>query len=166
MTVRGTKPESWTLDLRSQTLESAARAARKLSTRLYGSTEAGLHAPLTFLTDFPAARIFAFNLSAVSSGGSDLVVKTNGAVAGRQVWPGATSTHRPNRIFHVPLAPGASKVSLEVTRPTGVVVIDRYLIADSVAQLPQNPVPLAFGSAAAPIIPDTPFCAIYSALPC
>ena len=92
VTVRGTKPESWTLDLRSQTLESAARAARKLSTRLYGSTEAGLHAPLTFLTDFPAARIFAFNLSAVSSGGSDLVVKTNGAVAGRQVWPGATST--------------------------------------------------------------------------
>jgi hypothetical protein len=40
-------------------------------------------------------------------------------------------------------------VSLEVTQPGGVVVIDCYFIADSMVQLPQRPEPLVFGSPAA-----------------
>ena len=149
ITARGQVPGAWTLDLRNQSPQTAAVAAANLSTRLYGSANAGLHHPLVVQTGFASEKVFAFELSAVSSGGSDLVVKTNGKLAGQQTWPSAASTHRVNRIFTVPLTAGENIVSLEVTQPGGVVVIDRYLIADSVAQLPQPPQPLAFGSAAA-----------------
>ncbi len=157
VTTRGKKPESWVVDLRHQTPATAAAAAAKLSTRLYGRTESSLHHPLEFQSDFPTAKVFAFELAAVSSGGSDLIVKTNGGVAGRQIWPRAGSSHHLNRILYVPLAAGSNTVSLEITQPSGVVVIARYLIADSVAQLPQNstamgidsgPVTSAPGSAA------------------
>jgi hypothetical protein len=147
VTTRGKKPETWIMDLRHQTHEAAAAAAAKLSTRLYGKTESSLHHPLEFLCDFPAAKVFAFDLAAVSSGGSDLVLKTNGGVAGRQTWPRAASSHRLNRILYIPLGAGSNTVSLEVTQPSGVVVIDRYLIADSVAQLPQNSVLMGIDSA-------------------
>lgn len=146
---RGQKPESWELDLRGQSPEKAQAAAAKLSSRLYGKGNAGLHQPLVVRTDFSAPRVFAIGLSAVSSGGSDLVVKTNGVMAGRQVWPRAAATHATNRILYVPLAPGANDLSLEVTQPAGVVVINRYFVAESVAQLPQEPPPLLFGSATA-----------------
>lgn len=77
------------------------------------------------------------------------MVKTNGVLAGRQVWPRAGATHTINRVFYVPLASGSNVVSLEVTQPSGVVVISRYLVAESIAQLPQEPPPLLFGSAGA-----------------
>jgi len=143
---RGKVPETWQLDLRKQTPESAAAAAAKLNTRLYGKSDGALHQPLVVQSDFPTAKVFAFEISMVSSGGSDLVVKTNGTIAGRQLWPKAKSTRRINSIFHVPLATGASTVSLEVTQPNGVLVIDRYFIADSVADLPAATTTLAFGS--------------------
>jgi len=149
VSTRGQAPETWTLDLRNASPSTAAAAAARLSARLYGSANAGLHHPLVMQTGFSTPKIFAFELSAVSSGGSDLVVKTNGKVAGRQTWSRAASTHRVNRIFTVPLTAGDNTVSLEVTQPGGVLVIDRYFIADSVAQLPLEPKPLAFGSAAA-----------------
>jgi hypothetical protein len=50
----------------------------------------------------------------------------------------------------VPLPAGPNEVSLEVTKPGGVVVINRYLVADSVAALPQEPAPLAFGTGQVP----------------
>lgn len=146
VTARGKSPETWQLDLRKSSPEAAAAAATKLSTRLYGKSEAALHHPVVVQMDFASPRIFAFEISAVSSGGSDLVVKTNGRIAGTQAWPAAASTHRVNRVFHLPLAAGANTVSLEVTRPSGVVIMDRYFIADSLSQLPQQPAPLAFGS--------------------
>ena len=149
VTARGQKPESWELDLRGQSPEQARAAAAKLSSRLYGNADAGLHQPLVVRTDFTAPRVFGIGLSLVSSGGSDLVVKTNGVVAGRQVWPRAAATHQINRVLYVPLPAGSNVVSLEVTQPAGVVVISRYLIAESVAQLPPEPPPLPFGSAVA-----------------
>ena len=156
---RGQKPESWELDLRGRSLEQARTAAAKLSSRLYGSASSGLHQPLIVRTDFAAARVFGIGLSQVSSGGSDLVVKTNGVVAGRQVWPRASGTHRVNRVFYVSLPAGSNVLSLEVTQPSGVVVISHYLIAESVAQLPPEPPPLPFGSAlaAAPANARAPF---------
>lgn len=149
ITTRGQKPGAWLLDLRNRTPESAAAAAAGLSSRLYGSANSGLGRALVFQSDFAAAKVFAFELAAVSAGGSDLVVKTNGKIAGKHTWPPAASTHLLNRLCYLPLAAGPGTVSLEVTKPSGVVVIDRYLFADSVAQLPQSPAPLAFGSAAA-----------------
>jgi BNR repeat-containing family member len=149
LTARGQKPESWELDLRGQSPEQARAAAAKLSSRLYGTANASLHQPLVVRTDFATPRVFGIGLHQVSSGGSDLVVKTNGVLAGRQVWPRAGATHQINRVFYVPLAPGSNVVSLEVAQPSGVVVISRYLIAESVAQLPQEPPPLLFGSVAA-----------------
>ena len=149
VTSRGKIPETWTLDLRKKTPAAAQTDAAKLSTRLYGAADGPLHHPLVIQTEFSTSKVLGFRISAVSSGGGDLVIRTNGVFAGRQVWPGASATHRVNRFFHLPLAPGASTVSLEVTQPAGVVVIDRYLVADSVAQLPQHPAPLVFGSVAA-----------------
>ncbi len=149
VTTRGQKPETWTLDLRQKSPAAAATEAAKLSSRLYGKSDRNLCQPLVFQTDFPAPKVFAFLLNAVSSGGGDLVVKTNGQVAAQQSWPPAAATHRINRLFHLPLAAGPGTVSLEVTRPSGVVIIDRYLLADTVAQLPPDPPPLAFGSPAA-----------------
>ena len=149
VTVRGKKPETWVLDLRNQPLESAQAAARKLSSRLYGSAERDLHQPLVIQTGFSDPKVLGVELTAVSSGGSDLVVKTNGVTVGRHVWPRAARTHTPNRVFYVPLAPGSNQVTLEVTQPAGVVVIGRYLLADTLAELPQEPPPLLFGSAAA-----------------
>lgn len=150
ITARGQAPETWTLDLRKHSSQTAAAAAAtKLSARLYSAAEAGLHHPLVVQTGFSTEKVFAFELSAVSSGGSDLVVKTNGKVAGRQTWPRAASTHRINHVFTVPLAAGENAVSLEITQPGGAVVIDRYFVADSITQLPASPPPLAFGSAAA-----------------
>lgn len=146
VTSRGERPLSWELDLRNKTPEAAAAAAARLGSRLYGPAKNDLNLPLVFRTDFPTTKVFAFRLAAVSSGGSDLVVRTNGKLAAQQVWPGAASTHRPNRVFYVPLAAGRSTVSLEVTQRSGVVVVDRYFIADSLAQLPQDSAPLAFGS--------------------
>src|SRR3974377_412387 len=70
VTVRGQKPETWTMDLRHQSPEAAAAAAVKLSTRLYGKTESSLHHPLEFLCDFPTTKVFAFELAAASVGGS------------------------------------------------------------------------------------------------
>src|SRR6187549_1553520 len=68
-------PAVWKLqlDLRNQAPEAAAAAAIKLSSRLYGKTESALHHPLVFETDFPTAKVFAFELASVSLGGSDLV---------------------------------------------------------------------------------------------
>lgn len=149
VTARGKRPETWVLDLRGQPLEAAQAAAKKLSSRLYGRAEQELHQPLLIRTDFPNATVLGVRLSAVSSGGSDLVVKTNGVVVGRQAWPRADRTHAPNRVFYVPLGPGSNQVSLEVTQPGGVVVITRYLVADTIAELPPDPPPLLFGSAAA-----------------
>ncbi len=149
VTARGGKPESWELDLRGRSPEQARIAAAKLSSRLYGKASASLHQPLVVRTDFAAPTVFGIGLSLVSSGGSDLVVKTNGVVAGRQVWPRAARTHRINRVLYVPLPAGSNIVSLEVTQPSGVVVISRYFLAESVAQLPQEPPPLPFGSALA-----------------
>jgi hypothetical protein len=149
LTARGQKPESWELDLRDQSPDQARSAAAKLSSRLYGTANAGLHQPLVVRTDFATPKVFGIGLHQVSSGGSDLVVKINGVMAGRQVWPRAGATHTLNRVFYVPLASGSNMVSLEVTQPSGVVVISRYLVAESVAQLPQEPPPLLFGSAAA-----------------
>ncbi len=146
---RGQKPESWELDLRGQSLERARAAAAKLSSRLYGRTNAGLHQPLVVRTDFATPRVFGIEISQVSSGGGDLVVKTNGGMAGRQIWTRAAATHVINRVFYVPLAPGSNVVSLEVTQPSGVVVISRYFVAESVAQLPPEPPPLLFGVAGA-----------------
>ena len=149
VTTRGQKPDSWELDLRGQSPERVRAAAAKLSARLYGNANAGLHQPLVVRTDFANPRVFGIGLAQVSSGGSDLVVKTNGVMAGRQVWPRAAATHTVNRVFYVPLAPGSNVVSLEVTQPSGVVVISSYFVAESVAQLPQEPPPVLFGVASA-----------------
>ena len=149
VTVRGQKPETWVLDVRNQSATTAQAAAAKLSSRLYGSSDGELHHPLVIRTDFASPGIFALGIKAVSSGGSDLVVKTNGVPAGRQLWPRAGATHAVNRLFYLPLAAGANEISLEVTQPSGVVVISRYVVAESVAQLPADPRPLRFGSAEA-----------------
>ncbi len=146
---RGQKPETWELDLRGQSLETARAAAARLSTRLYGNANAGLYAPLVVRTDFATPRVFGIGLNQVSSGGSDLVVKTNGVTVGRQVWPRAAATRQINRVYYVPLAPGSNVVSLEVTQPSGVVVIGSYFVAESVGQLPQTPPALPFGAARA-----------------
>ncbi|HWQ92482.1 MAG TPA: BNR-4 repeat-containing protein [Clostridia bacterium] len=144
--VRGAKPGSWELDLRNQTSGSAQTAATRLSTRLYGSAHGDLHQPMVFYTESQHPKVFALFVDAVSASGSDLVIKTNGVVAGRQVWSSAASTHQTDHILHVPLQAGSNQVRLEVTQPAGVVVITRYFLADSVDQLPSQPVPVAFGA--------------------
>ncbi len=150
VTARGGKPSTWVLDLRNQNYEAARAAAAKMSTRIYGKANRGLYAPLVIRTDFPGPRVLGIGVSAVSLGGSDLVVKTNGVVAGRQAWSRASATHRVNSLLTVALPPGPGEVSLEVTEPAGVVVVSRYVLAESAAQLPQNPLPVAFGSLAVP----------------
>ncbi len=150
VTERGQVPSSWELDLRQFDPESAAGAAMQLSARLYGkTTNPLLNQPLVFHTDFPANKVFAFEITAVSAGGSDLLVKTNGVIVGRQAWPPGDKTDRRRHLFYVPLLRGSNSVSLEISQPGGVVVMERYFVADSVAQLPAVPIPLLFGSAAA-----------------
>jgi hypothetical protein len=149
ITQRGQAPESWLLDLRKQTAATATTAAHKLSSRIYGKSNAALHQPLVVRTDFATEKILAFEIATVSVGGSDLIVSRNGKTLGKQSWPRAATTHRLHRIFHVPLPAGENTVSLEISEPSGVVVIDRYFIADSTKQLPQDSPPLAFGPLAA-----------------
>jgi hypothetical protein len=132
--------------LRGRSLAEARAAAAKLSTRLYGPANARLHQPLVVRTGAASAKVFGIGLSSVSVGGSDLVLKTNGVLAGRQVWPRAARNHELNRVLYVPLAPGSNTVSLEVTQPSGVVIIGSYFLAESVEGLPQEPPPLPFSS--------------------
>lgn len=145
-TTRGQKPETWELDLRGQSYEAARAAAAKLSSRLYGRSDGDLHQPLVIRTDCTAPRLLGIEIRSVSSGGSDLVVTTNGVRAGRLVWPRARATHAVNRIFYLPLAAGPSEIRIEVTQPTGVVVMSRYLLAENLDRFPPAPPPLPFGS--------------------
>jgi hypothetical protein len=147
---RGQSPATWTLDLRNKTAAQAATEAAKLSSRLYGPRQGDLSQPLILQADFPTAKVFAFELSAVSRGGGDLAIRTNGVLVQHQVWPAAGDTHRPQRVCYLPLPAGPVTVRLEVAQRGGVVAIERYFIADTVAQLPQNPPPLAFGSLPVP----------------
>lgn len=154
---RGQSPATWTLDLRNKPAGRVALEAAQLSSRLYGPGAGDLHQPLILQTDFPTAKIFAFELSAVSRGGSDLVLRTNGMVVGRLAWPAAETTYRPERILYLDLPPGPVTTRLEVTYRNGVVVIDRYFFADTLDQLPQNPPPIAFAAAQRAVgAPTTP----------
>jgi hypothetical protein len=156
VTSRGAQPATWLLDLRGQGIEEAKIEASKLSSRLYGPGEPKLHAPLVIRTGFPEAHVLGITVAAVSQAGGDLVVKTNGVIAGRQAWPPAAATHRVNRTFTVPVAAGDHTLSLEVTRRGGVVVVSRYVVAPSAAAIPQD-IPIApFGSTNAVEITSTP----------
>src|ERR1043166_4568794 len=148
VTKRGQVPETWLLDLRGKTPEAAAAGAAKLSTRLYGKAERALSHPLVFQTDFPSAKTFAFNLASVSSGGSDLVVKVNDETVGEQQWPRAAAMHRVHQLCYVALPAGPAMLSLEVTQPAGVVVIDRYYIADDPGQLAGTAIAFGAGTVA------------------
>ncbi len=143
---RGERPSTWTLDLRNKTAARAADEAVRLSNRLYGPRQGDLSQPLVLQTDFPAPKVLAFELSAISMGGGDLTIRTNGQLVHRQRWPAARSTHRPQRLCYIPLPAGPVTVRFECTHPGGVVVIDRYLIADTPAQLPSQPPALPFAS--------------------
>lgn len=165
VTMRGQTPTTWMLDLRSLNRETAAAAGRGLSSRLYGRAEKRLHQPLTIPAAFPVAKVFAFEIASVSSGGSDLVVKTNGQVAGRQSWPQAPATHRLNQIFQVPLPAGSNVLTLEVTQPSGVVVMGCYFLADALAELPGGTTTPVFGSPASVAAAGDPKPRSYAAEP-
>ncbi|MCX7826421.1 MAG: hypothetical protein N2689_12810 [Verrucomicrobiae bacterium] len=55
VTARGEQPQTWQLDLSALSADAAADAASKLSARLYGESEAKLHAPLVIKTRFDFA---------------------------------------------------------------------------------------------------------------
>lgn len=133
--------------MRNKIAGGVALEAAQLSSRLYGPGEGDLHQPLMLQTAFPVAKVFAFELSAVSRGGADLVIRTNDILVGRLVWPPTNTTSRARRILHLPLPAGPVTTRFEVTRPNGVVVIDRYFFADTLEQLPQDPPPVAFAAA-------------------
>lgn len=133
---RGQPPKTWTLDLRGTSRQQASSSAAQLSARLYGPAEPELHTPLVVLTDFATPKVFGFFLETVSRGGSDLVLQTNGQTAWRGQWPAADSTHQVGQLVTVPLPPGTNTIRLEVTQPSGVVVIGRYYLADAPEELP------------------------------
>ncbi len=146
VTERGKTPETWTIDLGKLDRAEAVQSAQGLSARLYGEKVAALHRPITILTNFSEKKILAFQLSAVTVAGSDLILKMNGKKVASQSWPQATETHRLNQIFHYPIPAGPNELSLEVTAPQGVVLISRYFIADSITELPYGTIRAPFGS--------------------
>ena len=151
VTVRGQAPQTWTLDLRQKTKAAAEAQAAQLSSRIYGSGGADLHQPLRILTAFSRAKVLGFEIAAVSAGGSDLVVKTNGTLARQIRWPASKGTAHPQQLLYVSVPAGDMTVALEVTQAGGVVIIGQYLVADSEAAFPEKLHPVALEAFAVPV---------------
>ena len=134
LTTRGQSPASWRLDLSGQSEEATQTAVRAMSSRLYGSAETQLHAPLVIATNSPTAGIFGFHVEAASAGGATLEVRLDDR-KWTKVWRAAAATHKPDTTYYLPLPAGAHRLQLEVTDARGVVVVDRYYWADTAAQL-------------------------------
>ena len=89
VTERGAKPPTWRIDISNLSASQAQDAASKLSSRLYGASDAKLHAPLIIKANFDKPKFFGFAVTTVSVAGGRLTVNLNNAVVFAKTWPSA-----------------------------------------------------------------------------
>jgi hypothetical protein len=109
-----------------------------LSEHLYGQSEGGFHQPLSLTVAGDRPRTLAFLARGEAPQGSALDILLDGRFFHRLTWPAAATGDAAGRAVRIEVPSGSTTVTLRVVGFGGCVRIDRYVLADDAAALPDG----------------------------